>query len=162
MLTHWHLNKMATILQTTSSKAFSWMKMFVFSFEIYWCVFIRVQLTIMSPLVQHVQVMVWHWFKWEDITWTNGDHDAWHHMTSPSHNELICPLIKLALSNLTPDCLFDLIRLVGDRYFFTMADLTTVTVWTLTTWQEEKQDEVLVTCMLWFEVVKYSCWLYTT
>ena len=45
-LTHWYLDKLAAISQTTFSNAFSWMKSFVFLFEFHWSLFQRVQLTI--------------------------------------------------------------------------------------------------------------------
>ena len=40
------LDKMATISQMTISNAFSWMKYFVFSFQLHWSLFKRVQLTL--------------------------------------------------------------------------------------------------------------------
>ena len=46
MLTHWSRNKMDAISQTTSSSAFSWMKMFEFRLKFQWSLFLRVQLTI--------------------------------------------------------------------------------------------------------------------
>ena len=45
-LTHLHLDKMAAIMQTTYSNAFSWMKNFDFLLKIHWSLFLRVQLTI--------------------------------------------------------------------------------------------------------------------
>ena len=47
-LTHLHLDKMATVLQTI----FSWMKNFKFWLEFHWSLFLRVQLTITQ-----------HWFR---------------------------------------------------------------------------------------------------
>ena len=49
-LTH-DLNKMVTILQTTFSNAFSWMKMYEFRLRFHWSLLLRVQLTIFQ-----------HWF----------------------------------------------------------------------------------------------------
>ena len=46
LLTHLALDKMATILQTTFSDAFSWMKSFVLWLKFHWSLFVRVQLTI--------------------------------------------------------------------------------------------------------------------
>ena len=43
--THWGWDKMADILQTTFSTAFSWMKMFEFRLKFHWSLFLRVQLT---------------------------------------------------------------------------------------------------------------------
>ena len=51
-LSHLPLDKMAAILQTTSSNAFSWKKSYVFWFEFHWSLFLRVQLT-----------MCQHWFR---------------------------------------------------------------------------------------------------
>ena len=51
-------NKMAVISQTTLSNVFSWMKMLEFRLKFYWCVFLRVQLTIFQ-----------HWFRW----WLGAD-----------------------------------------------------------------------------------------
>ena len=51
-LPHLPLDKMAAISQTTFSKAFSWMKSFVFWFECHWSLFLRVQLAINQ-----------HWFR---------------------------------------------------------------------------------------------------
>ena len=51
-LTHWSRDKMAAILQTTHSNAFSWMKMLQFCLRFYWNLFLRVQLTIFE-----------HWFR---------------------------------------------------------------------------------------------------
>ena len=44
--THLPLDKMATILRTIFSDAFSWMNFFVFWLKFHWCLFLRVQLTI--------------------------------------------------------------------------------------------------------------------
>ena len=51
-LTHWGRDKMGAISQTTSSSAFSWMKMFEFRLKFQWSLFLRVQLTIFQ-----------HWFR---------------------------------------------------------------------------------------------------
>ena len=45
-LTQWGLDKLAAILQTTYSHAFSRMKMYKFRLEFHWCLFLTVQLTI--------------------------------------------------------------------------------------------------------------------
>ena len=45
-LTHWGRDKMDAISQTTSSSAFSWMKMFEFRLKFHWSLFLGVQLTI--------------------------------------------------------------------------------------------------------------------
>ena len=44
-LTHWGREKMAAIIQMTSSNAFSWMKMYQFRLRFYWNLFQRVQST---------------------------------------------------------------------------------------------------------------------
>ena len=44
-LTHWGRDKMAAIIQTTLSNAFSWMKMLEFRLKFHWSLFLRVQLT---------------------------------------------------------------------------------------------------------------------
>ena len=51
-LTHWGRSKMAAIFQTTSSNAFSWMKVYKFRFRFHRILFLRVQLTIFQ-----------HWFR---------------------------------------------------------------------------------------------------
>ena len=51
-LTHWGRDKMAAICQTTSSSAFSWMKMYELRLKFHWILFLRVQLTIFQ-----------HWFR---------------------------------------------------------------------------------------------------
>ena len=51
--THLPLDKMDTILHTTFSNAFSWMKSIVFRFKFHWSLFQRAQLT-----------MILHWFRW--------------------------------------------------------------------------------------------------
>ena len=52
ILTHWGRDKMDAISQTTSSSAFSWMKMFEFWLKFQWSLFLRAQLTIFQ-----------HWFR---------------------------------------------------------------------------------------------------
>ena len=52
-LTHWGRDKMAAIIQTTFSNAFSWMKMYEFRLRFHWSLFLRVQLSIFH-----------HWFRW--------------------------------------------------------------------------------------------------
>ena len=44
-LTHWALDKMTAIFQTTHSNTFSWMKMYKFRLQFHWCLFPGVQLT---------------------------------------------------------------------------------------------------------------------
>ena len=51
-LTHWGRDEIDTILQTTFSNAFSWMKMFEFRLKFHWNLFPSVQLTITH-----------HWFR---------------------------------------------------------------------------------------------------
>ena len=51
-LTHGGRDKMYAISQTTSSSAFSWMKMYEFLLTFHWSLFLRVQLT-----------MLQHWFR---------------------------------------------------------------------------------------------------
>ena len=51
-VTHLPLGKMAAILKTTFSSAFSWMKMWEFRFKFHWNLFLRVQLTLRQ-----------HWFR---------------------------------------------------------------------------------------------------
>ena len=48
LLTHLTLDKMAAILQTIFSDAFSWMKSFVFWLKFLWCLFLMIQLTIIQ------------------------------------------------------------------------------------------------------------------
>ena len=45
-LTHWGLDKMADISQTTFSNAFSWIEIYQFRFIFHWSLFLRVELTI--------------------------------------------------------------------------------------------------------------------
>ena len=51
-LTHWGRVKMATILLTTFSNAFSWMKMYEFCFRFHWSLSLKFQSTIFQ-----------HWFR---------------------------------------------------------------------------------------------------
>ena len=55
-LTHLSLDKMAAILQTVFSDAFSWMKIFIFWSEFHWSLFLAVQLAITQHLVS---IMAW-------------------------------------------------------------------------------------------------------
>ena len=57
-LTHWGLDEMAAVAQTTILNAFSWMKMIEFPFESLWNLFLRVHLTISQQ-----------WFKCKHIIW---------------------------------------------------------------------------------------------
>ena len=75
-LTHWGQDKMANIFQTTFSNAFSWMKMYNFSFRFHWRLFLRVQLTKYQ-----------HWFTYA-IIWTNVGLVYWRICTSLGLNEL--------------------------------------------------------------------------
>ena len=52
VLTHLPLDKMAAILQTIFSDAFSWMKNFVFQIKFHWSLFLRVHFTVTQ-----------HWFR---------------------------------------------------------------------------------------------------
>ena len=52
MLTHWGLDNIEAVSQTTFSKAFSWMKMIEFRLRFHWSLFPRVKLTISQ-----------HWFR---------------------------------------------------------------------------------------------------
>ena len=52
-LTHWGRDQMAAVSQTMFSKAFSWMKVYEFLFQLPWNVFLRFQLTIFQ-----------HWFRY--------------------------------------------------------------------------------------------------
>ena len=58
------LNKKATISQMTFSNEFTWMKSFILSFNFYWCLFLRAQLTNKSALVDNKSMLVqatdWH------------------------------------------------------------------------------------------------------
>ena len=64
-LTHWGRDKMAAILQTTLSNAFSWMKMLEFWYKFYWSLLLRVQFTIIQ-----------HWFRW----WLGADQATSHYL----------------------------------------------------------------------------------
>ena len=50
--THWGRDRLDAISQTTSSSAFSWIKIFEFRLKFQWSLFLRVQLTIFQ-----------HWFR---------------------------------------------------------------------------------------------------
>ena len=71
------LDKTITILQTTHSNAFSWMKTFVFWFEFHWSLFLRAQLTIIK-----------HWFRW----WLGAEQATSHYLNQclPSSLMHIC------------------------------------------------------------------------
>ena len=64
-LTHWGRHKMAAVLQTTLSNAFSWMKMLEFRLRFHWSLFLRVQLTIIQ-----------HWIRW----WLGADQATSHYL----------------------------------------------------------------------------------
>ena len=65
LLTHWGRDKMAAILQTTFSNAFSWMKMHEFHLRFHWSLFLRLELTIFQ-----------HWFK----KWLGADKVTSHYL----------------------------------------------------------------------------------
>ena len=48
LLTHWARDKIAAISQTTSSNAFSWMKMYEFRLRFPWSLFLRIKKNIGS------------------------------------------------------------------------------------------------------------------
>ena len=52
-LTHWGRDKMASVLQTTLSNTFSWMRLLQLRLRFHWSLFPRVQSTIFQ-----------HWFRW--------------------------------------------------------------------------------------------------
>ena len=58
-------DKMAGILQTTLSTAFSWMKMLEFQLKFHWSLFLRIQLTILK-----------HWFR----QWLGTDQAPSHYL----------------------------------------------------------------------------------
>ena len=68
-LTSLPLCKIATILQTTFSNAFPWITSFVFFFEFYWSLFLRIQLTIRLHCTGNVLATT----RRQAITWTNAD-----------------------------------------------------------------------------------------
>ena len=62
-LKHWGWDKMASILQTTFSNAFSPMKTFIFGIKFYWSLFLRVQSTIChytEEATSHYVNQRWH------------------------------------------------------------------------------------------------------
>ena len=63
--THWRLDKMAAISQTTLSNTFSWMKIFEFRLKFHWSLFPRIQLTIFQ-----------HWFR----LWLGADQATSHYL----------------------------------------------------------------------------------
>ena len=76
-LTHWGRDKMAAIFQTTSSNAFSWMKMYEFRLKFHWSLFLRVQLTIFQ-----------YWFRW----WLGAEQATSHYLNQwwPSSTTHVC------------------------------------------------------------------------
>ena len=66
-LTHWGRDKMAAIFQTTYWNAFSWMKKFESRLTFHWSLFLRVQLTIIHPMMvsslMHICVIWPQWVK---------------------------------------------------------------------------------------------------
>ena len=65
VLTHWGLDEIDAILQTTFSNAFSWMKMYEFRLRFHWNLFPGIQLTIFQ-----------HWFRW----WLGADQATSHYL----------------------------------------------------------------------------------
>ena len=65
MLSYWGWDKMANILHTTFSNAFSWMKIFEFQIQFDWSLFLRVQLTIIQ-----------HGFRW----WLGAEQATRHYL----------------------------------------------------------------------------------
>ena len=63
-LTHWGLDKMDAISQTTLSKAFSWIKMLEIRLIFHWSLFLRVKSTILHYLNQWWSV---HWRKYVSL-----------------------------------------------------------------------------------------------
>ena len=57
ILTHWGRDKVDAISQTTSSSAFSWMKMFELRLKFHWSLFLRVHPINNIPAL--VQIMAW-------------------------------------------------------------------------------------------------------
>ena len=53
ILAHWGSDKMATISQTSSLNAFSWMQTYAFGLRLRWSLFLNIQLTILQ-----------YWFRW--------------------------------------------------------------------------------------------------
>ena len=58
VLTHPSLDRKATISQTTFPNEFTWMKSFILWFNVYWCLFLRAQLTNKSALVDNKSMLV--------------------------------------------------------------------------------------------------------
>ena len=65
ILTHWGLDKIAAILLTTFSNAFSWMKMHTFRLRFHFSLFLRFELTIFQ-----------HWFR----QWLGADQATSHYL----------------------------------------------------------------------------------
>ena len=63
-LTHWGWDKMGTILQTTFTNVFSWMKIDLFWFKFHWKLSVRVKIAISQ-----------HWFRWWPGTEQTSSHD---------------------------------------------------------------------------------------
>ena len=67
LLKHWGQDKMAAILQTTVSNAFSWMKMFESCWKFHWGLFVRFELTIFQQWFSSVPS---HYLKqWWLVCW---------------------------------------------------------------------------------------------
>ena len=92
--------KMATILLTTFSSAFSWMKMYEFWFKFHWSLFLRVLLTIFQ-----------HWFRWWFSTYKATNHCpnqcclVWRRIyASLGLSELIIIIAIMNSSRMPVDC----------------------------------------------------------
>ena len=60
-LIHWGWGKMDAISQTTSTNAFSWMKIYEFRVRFHWILFLMFKLAIFQPVIPAlVQIMAWY------------------------------------------------------------------------------------------------------
>ena len=64
-LTHWGWDKMATVLRTTFSNVFYWMKIYEFHLRFHWSLFLMVYSTIFQ-----------HWFRY----WLNANQATSHYL----------------------------------------------------------------------------------
>ena len=84
-LTHWGWGKMAAILQTAFSNAFSWMKMYEFGLIFHWSLFLSFQLTISQYLVfwTHKIHPIYHTHGWDIgcLLWVFREHWLHHNHT---------------------------------------------------------------------------------
>ena len=74
-LMHWGQDKMVSILQTTFSNAFSWMKMLELRLKFHWSLFSMVQLIISQ-----------HWFRW----WPGAEQASSNYLNQWWSSLLIC------------------------------------------------------------------------